>query len=360
MFAAALADDENLHGPRAYRRHHRKMKIMSSSLAPLTVEDTVELATVDRSGVIESRHLGTLAVVDASGNLIASLGNPDATTYPRSSLKPFQAIASLRSGADLSGERLALACASHVGSQRHQDLALAMLNSAGLTEADLRCPTAWPQDTATFHAMVREGRDKNHLAFNCSGKHAGFLTACVASGWDTETYLSPEHPLQRQVIDVVEEFAGEPVGTVAVDGCGAPVPQISVTGLARATSRLMTTSDEHASKVAPAMLSHPWAVHGEGAENTVVMQRLGVVSKLGAEGVLILGTASGTGLALKMLDGSSRANTLVGLSALVALGELDAAEVASVLADVVKPVLGRGEPVGAIRTTEAVTGLGRA
>lgn len=328
---------------------------------PLTAADCVELATLDRNGVIESRHSGVLTVVNAAGETIASLGNPAATTYPRSSLKPFQAIASQRSGANLSGERLAIACASHVGSQRHQDLALAMLQDAGLDESALRCPTAWPQDTETFHSMIRGGRDKNHLAFNCSGKHAGFLTACVNSGWDTETYLSAEHPLQREVISVVEEYTGEPVGTVAVDGCGAPVPQISVTGLARAVSRLMTAPEaDPAGAVAPAMLAHPWAVHGEGAENTVVMERLGVVSKLGAEGVLILGLRSGTALAMKMLDGNSRANTLVGLSALVALGELDAAEVASVLADVVKPVLGGGEPVGSLRGTDAVTTLTRA
>lgn len=328
--------------------------------SPLNTQDVVELATVDRNGVIESRHQGALAVVDGSGALIASLGNPAATTYPRSSLKPFQAIASQRCGAGLSGERLALACASHVGSARHQELAAAMLSDAGLDEDALRCPTAWPQHQETFHERIRAGLPKNRLAFNCSGKHAGFLTACVASGWDTADYLDPAHPLQREVISVVEEFSGETVGTVAVDGCGAPVPQLSITGLARATSRLMRArTPDVAADVAPAMLAHPWAVHGEGEENTVVMQRLGVVAKLGAEGVLILGTQGGTSLAMKTLDGSSRTNTLVGLTALASLGILDADQVDAVLADVVRPVLGRGEPVGALRPTAAVTGLAR-
>mgnify|MGYP003604814946 CR=1 FL=1 len=331
---------------------------------PISVPDVVELATLDRNGVIESRHLGALAVVDRDGKLIASLGNPEAMIYARSSLKPFQAIASVRNGAELSDERLALACASHVGSQRHQDLAAAVLESTGLDESALRCPTAWPQDEPTFFARVREGLDKNQLAFNCSGKHSAFLSACVASGWDQESYLDPAHPLQQAVMDAVVEFSGSPIGNIAIDGCGAPVPQMPLVGLARATAKLLRLaadgSDDPAARVAPAMLAHPWAVHGEGAENTVVMEDLGVLAKLGAEGVLILGAPDGTALAMKMLDGSARANTLVALSALVALGVLEESAVAPVLAKVVRPVLGGGKPVGAMLPSAAVTSLSRA
>ncbi|WP_394160906.1 asparaginase [Galactobacter valiniphilus] len=331
---------------------------------PISLNDVVELATVSRNGVIESRHLGSLAVVDRDGALIATLGNPEAEIYARSSLKPFQAIASLRAGAQLNDERLALACASHRGTFRHQELAATVLEATGLSEADLRCPPDYPQDSETYRQTILDGNGKNRLAFNCSGKHAGFLTACVASGWPTEGYLDPNHPLQRSVMDVVEEFSGAPVGNIAIDGCGAPVPQMPLVGLARATAKMLRLaadgSDDPAARVAPAMLAHPWAVHGEGAENTVVMERLGVVAKLGAEGVLILGAPDGTSLALKMLDGSSRANTVVGLRALQALGVLEAAAVDAVLAEVLKPVLGGGNPVGAIVPAEAVSSLARA
>lgn len=329
----------------------------------LTAADVVELATLDRNGVIESRHLGHLAVVGPDGELVAALGDPEATIYPRSTLKPFQAIASLRAGAELHGEALALACASHIGSQRHQDLAASVLESAGLSEEDLRCPTAWPQDKEAFHRRIVEGLPQDRLAFNCSGKHAGFLAACVASGWDTESYLDPQHPLQRSVMEAVEEFSGARLGTVAIDGCGAPVPQMPLVGLARATASLLRAAreggDDPVARIAPAMLQHAWAVHGEGRENTVVMERLGVLAKLGAEGVLILGAPDGTSLALKMLDGNFRANTLVGLTALVSLGVLDAQAVQPVLDEVVPPVLGRGEPVGAIRVSDAVASLSR-
>lgn len=338
---------------------------------PISLSDVVELATVDRNGVIESRHLGALAVVDRDGKLLASLGNPEAMIYARSTLKPFQAVATLRAGAQLDQEALALACASHVGSERHQELAARMLADTGLAESDLRCPTAWPRDSAAFKLRLREGLEQNHLAFNCSGKHAGFLSACVASGWDTESYLDPEHPLQRSVMAAVEEFSGAPIGNIAIDGCGAPVPQMPLVGLARAVAGLLRLASDHAAdagsggkasadpaaRIAPAMLAHPWAVQGEGFENTVVMERLGVLSKLGAEGVLILGAPDGTALALKMLDGTDRANTLVGLSALVALGVLEQDAVNAVLDEVLKPILGGGKPVGAVRATEAVTSL---
>lgn len=335
---------------------------------PISLSDVVELATVDRNGVIESRHLGALAVVDRDGTLVASLGDPEAMIYARSTLKPFQAIASLRAGAELDQEALALACASHVGSERHQNLAARMLADTGLSESDLRCPTAWPQETAAYQERLRQGLGQNHLAFNCSGKHAGFLSACVASGWDTETYLDPQHPLQLSVMAAVEEFSGAPIGSIAIDGCGAPVPQMPLVGLARAVAGLLRLAADDAAglgsavgdpvaRIAPAMLAHPWAVQGQGLENTVVMERLGVLSKLGAEGVLILGAPDGSALALKMLDGQSRANTVVGLNALAALGILSQDAVDSVLEEVIKPILGGGEPVGAILPTPAVTSL---
>jgi len=331
---------------------------------PLSTADVVQLACLTRGGAVESVHLGALAVVDADGELIASLGDPEALIYPRSTLKPFQALASLRAGADLTGDRLALACASHVGSQRHQDLAAAMLNDAGLSEEDLRCPTAYPEHKPTLNARIRAGQGANRLAFNCSGKHAAFLAACVAAGWDTASYLDPQHPLQADALAIMADFAGAPLATVSIDGCGAPVPQMPLVGLARAVSRLLREaregSDALAARIAPAMLAHPWAVHGEGAENTVVMEELGVLTKLGAEGVLIMGAPDGTSLALKMLDGNGRANTAVGLSALVALGVLPPDDVVPVLERVVRPVLGGSEPVGAVEVDAAVHSLARA
>lgn len=324
--------------------------------------DAVDLAFVERNGFIESRHRGSAVVLDGDGDVVAALGDIDAPVLPRSSLKPFQALASMQSGVPLRGAEVALACASHVGSREHMDLAATMLAKAGLSEADLQCPEAWPGREETRNELVRGGHGKSRLAFNCSGKHAAFLWACTENGWDTTTYLDPKHPLQRRVVEVVEDYAGEKIAHLAVDGCGAPVPAISLRGLARAAGRLAKSpgnkhADARAATIATAMLDYPWAVHGHGEENTVVMEELGVIAKLGAEGVLMLGTESGHACTLKMLDGNGRGATLVGLTLLANAGAIDVGRVAPVLESVVKPILGGGVRVGSIRLAAPVMEL---
>lgn len=319
----------------------------------------VELIVVERNGFVESRGRGAAVVVDAAGKIIGSLGDPHGLVYPRSTLKPFQALASMQSGVPLRGAEVALACASHVGSAEHMELAKIMLAKAGLAEGDLRCPTAWPDHESTHADMLREGAGKSALAFNCSGKHAAFLWACTENGWDTETYLSPGHPLQQRVIEVIEEYAGEKISHLGVDGCGAPVPVISLVGLARAVSKLALAPgnkhcDARAATIATAMLDYPWAVQGHGMPNTVVMEELGVIAKLGAEGVLMLAAPNGTAVAVKMLDGSGRGSDILGLTLLARAGGISAEQLAGILNKVSRPILGGAEPVGSVRLADGV------
>lgn len=325
----------------------------------LRASQTVDLIVVERNGFIESRHRGAAVVVNAAGEILASLGDAQGLIYPRSSLKPFQALASMQSGVPLRGAEVALASASHIGSQEHIDLAATMLAKAGLTEADLRCPTAWPAHEATYHAMIRKGEGKSRLAFNCSGKHTAFLWACTENGWDTESYLSPDHPLQKRVIEVIEEYAGEKISHLGVDGCGAPVPAISLVGLARAVSKLALApgnknSNARASTIATAMLDYPWAVQGHGLPNTVVMEDLGVIAKLGAEGVLVLAAPNGTSVAIKMLDGSGRGSDILGLTLLAHTGAISTEQLTAILGKLSRPILGGGVPVGSVRLAATV------
>ncbi|MGM0928430.1 MAG: asparaginase [Actinomycetota bacterium] len=324
--------------------------------------DAVELAVVERNGFIESRHLGSAVVMAADGTVVTELGDITAPIFPRSTLKPFQALAAMQSGVPLRGDQVAMACASHVGSLEHMDVVEGMLKAAGLTDADLRCPPAWPQDEQARGWLVRTERGQQRLAFNCSGKHAAFLWACVENGWNTRNYLEPNHPLQRRVMEVLEEYAEEKIEHIAVDGCGAPAPVLSLTGLARAVGKLAKApadknADARAATIATAMLDYPWAVHGYGQENTVVMQELGVVAKSGAEGVMVMGTQSGVSVAVKILDGSSRAGSLIALTLLAACDAIDVDKVGPVLEEVVKPVLGGGQPVGRLRLAPPVVAL---
>lgn len=311
-----------------------------------------ELATLVRNEFEESRHFGSLVALGPTGEVIAELGSPRDVVLPRSSVKPIQATGCLMAGATLAGKYLAMASASHTGEDEHVRVVREILSGAGLSEDALQCPPDEPEDAETKKRLIREGAEPARIRMNCSGKHAAMLAACVANGWPTATYRDPEHPLQRRIAALLAERAGEPIGHVAVDGCGAPLLGVSLTGLARAIRSLVVDEPGTPGRaVADAIRENPYYVAGTGHVNTRVMQAVpGVLCKGGAEGVIVAVTTSGCAVAAKMIDGSPRATTTLVLAALEAFGEnIDAArDLATV------PVLGGGLPVGKISPSPAI------
>jgi L-asparaginase II len=225
-----------------------------------------------------------------------------------------QALAMRRSGLKLTGAQLAMSSASHQGTAEHTDIVLSILADAGLTESDLMCPVAWPGNAAARAAATGETK----AAFNCSGKHAGFLATCAVNGWDTKTYLQPEHPLQKLIVEVIEEFSEEKIPHSTFDGCGAPLHAMSLQGLARAVGKFAASEVE----IRDAMLANPWVVDDRGASDTLVMEK-GMLAKIGAEGVFVIGLASGHGVAVKVADGSMRPAGLAAIKMLANNGLLD-------------------------------------
>ncbi len=320
----------------------------------LGTDGVIELARVERNGLTESRHLGAAVVVSPDETVKTSLGDVDALVYPRSSLKPMQAITVLRSGVALDGAQLVLASASHSGTPEHVRVVSEILDRARLTEEALQCPPDWPGDPQSG-AIARTSGNQRRITMNCSGKHAAFLLACVENGWPTESYLKPEHPLQRAVRATIEEFIGEPVGHVGVDGCGAPLFAVSLRGLATSFSRIArgvnaTGQDSDAQRLTAAITANGWAIDGPGRANTTVIDELGLLCKGGAEGVIAMATPDGTAVALKSLDGSHRVTSLVALSLLADAGAIARDDAERVSTMVTERVLGGGKPVGAIRT----------
>jgi L-asparaginase II len=318
--------------------------------------DAVELAVVERSGFIESRHVGSAIVLDPDGTPIAALGDTVTPILPRSSLKPVQALACLTAGAPLDGERLALATASHAGTDRHVSVVRDILDAAALGEDALGCPPAWPGDRATRDVVVREGGEPSRIRMNCSGKHAAMLLTCAVNGWTIDGYLAPSHPLQVHIREVAERLVGERSSTTAMDGCGAPVVAMSLAGLAKAIHRIGTSSEKSpfalhrsAGALVRAVRENPWAIDGPGRADTVVIERLGLFAKGGAEGVMVMVAPNGTTVALKMLDGSGRAATAVALRLLEREGALTASDVADAMTKLSLSVSGGGQVVGAIR-----------
>ncbi|MDQ1597387.1 MAG: hypothetical protein QOI70_811 [Microbacteriaceae bacterium] len=318
---------------------------------PLDRAGVVELAILERSGLDESRHLGAAVVVSPDGSVLRELGDGSALVYGRSSLKLFQAIAVLRSGVSLEGAQLVLATASHAGTPAHVAVVRSVLDRAGLDENALQCPIDWPLDSASRHAAAAPSR----VTMNCSGKHAAFLLACVHNGWPTDTYLERDHPLQQLIRSTVEEFIGEPIGRIGVDGCGAPVFATTLRGLATGVANACSSTDGEAARLVRAILGDPWAIDGPGRANTVVAEQLGLVTKGGAEGVIIMAAPGRAAVALKMVDGSNRATTLVALRLLASVGVISEDDAARVAGLTTERVLGGGVPVGTIRASELVT-----
>ncbi|MFD6417589.1 asparaginase [Streptomyces sp. NPDC060194] len=307
------------------------------------------LAEVVRSGFVEGVHRGSLVVLDAQGRVETALGDVGRPVFPRSSNKPMQAAAILRAGLDLSGERLALTAASHSGETFHLELVQRMLADHGLTTADLQTPPDLPLDPVEAEAYLAAGRKREKATMNCSGKHASMLAACAVNGWDRSSYLDPAHPLQRLVLDVVEEAAGERVAAVGTDGCGAPLMALSLTGLARAFRAFVLAPEGSAERrVADAMRAHPEYVAGTRRPDTWLMREIpGALSKMGAEAVQAFALPDGRAIAFKIDDGAVRALGPVLARVLSALGV--EAPALSRIAEV--PLLGGADRVGEIRAT---------
>ena len=285
--------------------------------------DFVEVAEITRGGLVESRHRGIAVLTDAEGHIIDHRGNSKRLIYPRSAIKPLQTVAMRRAGLSVSGAELAITSASHRGTSAHLELVRSVLAGAGLDESALQCPDG--------------------IKYNCSGKHAGFLAASVAQGWSTNDYLSINHPLQRMVIEVLEEFSGEKILHSSVDGCGAPLHAMTVDGIARAIGKLTATETE----LVDALTANGWVISNHGVADAILLDA-GFVAKNGAEGVFAVGSRDGHGLAIKIADGNLRAAPLLAIKMLHENGLLSNSHYRELHDALAIPSLGGGVAQGEI------------
>ncbi|GIG67938.1 L-asparaginase II [Phytomonospora endophytica] len=308
------------------------------------------IAEVVRSGFVEGLHRGSIALLDARGDIAYAAGDIDGPVFPRSANKPLQAVGMLRAGLPLPAPAdLAIAAASHWGEPFHIARVRRILVNAGLTESDLACPRDLPVDSAARAAVIASGGGATRLLMNCSGKHATMLATCVAAGWSTSDYLDPGHPLQKEIARTIADLVGEPIAATGVDGCGAPLFAFSLTALARSFAALVSAepgSNERA--VADAMRANPEQVAGTRGHDTRFMRAVpGMLSKVGAEGVWAMAVPGVGALAVKIDDGARRAALPVAVAGLARLGVTG-----DELAKAGEAILyGRGVPVGAVRAT---------
>ena len=263
------------------------------------------LAKVTRGDLVESLHLGHLIVLNADGSTYLSKGSPELPIYPRSAIKSLQAAAMLKVGLRVEENELAIICASHSGSQSHIDLVTEMLTSRGISTSQLKNAV----DKPLGEKEKSSWGDKlpSRLAQNCSGKHAGMLITCQQNGWDMNTYLDLNHPLQVAIKNEIEELSGEKVSTTSVDGCGAPLFAISLIGLAKAISNLVKSNQDPYHQIVLACTKYPVLVAGDGRLTTRMMRAVPeLFMKEGAEGVQVCALSDGRVIAIKIIDGSWR------------------------------------------------------
>ncbi len=314
--------------------------------------DYVPLVEVTRGSIVESVHLGAFIVVDFSGNVLTGQGNPQLITYPRSSMKPLQALPFIESGGDvafgLTEKEIALICASHSGTDLHIEVLRGMHEKIGISESDLHCGVHWPGDSKAREAMKKAGKEPTPLHHNCSGKHTGMLAFASMRGLEKNNYLDPQHPIQVMIREVLGEMLGIPLESmpIGVDGCSAPIYGIPLENMAQAVARMADPSSLQESrrnacrKITAAMIHHPEMVAGPGKFDTELMRVADgkVFSKGGAEGYQIIGVmpgamrqgSPGLGIAIKIADGdpTGRAGASVSLTILSGLGVLDEGDLA--------------------------------
>ena len=284
--------------------------------------DNPVVVEVRRGPLVESRHRGAGAVVDADGAVVFAFGDVDRPVYPRSAVKAFQALPLIESGAadalGLGEADIALACASHSGEPDHVARAAAMLARAGAGPDALACGAHWPLGDKAARALARSGAEPTALHNNCSGKHAGFVCLACANGWSVAGYQTPDHPVQRAAKTAIEEMTGAALGAdvTGTDGCSIPSYAVPLRALAHGFARFGTGQGlaphraRAAQRIRAAVAAHPHLVAGEGRFDTDAMRLLGAraFTKTGAEGVFCAALPeAGLGVAVKADDGATRA-----------------------------------------------------
>ncbi|HEY6336634.1 MAG TPA: asparaginase [Alphaproteobacteria bacterium] len=302
------------------------------------VEANPILVTVFRGAAIESRHRGAAAVVDARGKVVHAWGDVEHAVFPRSAIKPLQAIAVVETGAadafGLGDAELALTCASHSGEPKHADTVKAWLEKIGLGVEHLECGAHPPYYAPAHEAMIRAGQEPSAAHNNCSGKHSGMLSASHHLREGTKGYIKPGHPAQRRWMKTVGELCEVDLGRapMGIDGCSIPTVAIPIVAMARGMARLASQAGLHAERAAAArrvvaaVAARPDLVAGTGRFGTVVMEGVGgrVLLKGGAEGVYCGAIPSlGLGIALKIDDGAGRAAEAAMAAILRHVGALD-------------------------------------
>ena len=278
-----------------------------------------------RGNIVESTHLGSIAVVDSRGKLLCSYGDPYTVAFLRSSAKPFQALPFIEHGGaeyfNYTQSEIALSCASHETAQIHLDTVKAMQAKIGIREDDLQCGPHMPGDAANLRHVIKQDVIPTKNFNNCSGKHTSMLAHAKMRGLPLENYLANDHPIQQDILNTLSEICSiekEKI-VIGIDGCSAPNFALPLFNAALGMARICDPRDLSdarkiaCNKIISAMAAHPEMVSNYGEFDCEMMQVAAgkVITKRGAEGFQIMGLKPGVhgelgvGIAFKIADGDA-------------------------------------------------------
>ncbi len=338
---------------------------MSTQVYLKNFENSSILVEVTRGEMVESVHRGIAVICDANGGVVKSWGDIGRPIYPRSAIKPLQAISVVESGAvealALGSVEIALCCASHQGEPRHVDAVMGWLDRLGLEINDLECGPQMPLNEKASRALIRNGLYPTPAHNNCSGKHLGMLTTAIQINEPVKGYIDHNHKVQTRIYRLIQEMIGLDLSKAAkgIDGCGIPVFGIPLISVAIAMAKLGDPSKMSQSRAAAchqiikACAANPLIISGTGTFNSLVLSKTGesCLLKSGAEGVYAAALPKlGLGICLKIDDGSGRAASAAMLKLLDVLGVVDASTVEFINKNTVSDINNwSGKIVGRIR-----------
>jgi L-asparaginase II len=277
-----------------------------------------KLIEIKRGIFTERIHNGYICVVDSGGNIVFKQGDfNDKLFLLRSAQKPFQAFSIISSGAflkfNLTQKHLAVCCSSHTGSDEHTAIVSDILNKAEIDKSMLKCGTHQPLDKETEYNLIRNNLRPSPIHNNCSGKHAGMLAVCKAKDWDLETYLEPDHPLQRQIFDLTKDFCLQKDALpFAFDGCNAPVVGMPLPSIGIGFLNLFLSAEGNL--LLQSCLEYPFLLGGQNRLDTSIIKAAkgNLFAKVGAEGLcIIVNPSKKQSLIVKIEDGNDFARAIV-------------------------------------------------
>ena len=277
------------------------------------------MVEVTRNGFTESTHYGVAVLINSSGEILQEWGNSNTLIYPRSALKPIQSLNLYKDGVakalGLSDNLIALTTASHHAENIHQKMINNWLKKINLKEKHLSCGPSWPWNIKDQFKAHSKYKIKRKIFHNCSGKHCGHLAVSKYKNLPIKNYQNKDHPIQKDLIKLIEDLSKYKIKNIGVDGCTMPNPLIPLKKFAFAVAQLadykkLNEYSTIAKRIFDSCVKFPEITGGSKSINSILtkLSKGKIFVKNGAEGVFVaIIPEQKSALAVKIIDGASRA-----------------------------------------------------